>query len=148
MITRFFEEFICFVTQHDHARISLDIFNCFNENLKQKTNNLDALKYSIRNHDSGWIEFDNYPKISNDNKVYSFQDLNQELQNELWFKSINSSINPYSSLLIYEHFKYLSLISSRENSFANDFINKSESLIKKLLPYDLDEIRKTDEFKF
>ena len=129
MITRFFEEFICFVTQHDHARISLDIFNCFNENLKQKTNNLDALKYSIRNHDSGWIEFDNYPKISNDNKVYSFQDLNQELQNELWFKSINSSINPYSS-------------------FANDFINKSESLIKKLLPYDLDEIRKTDEFKF
>ena len=107
MITRFFEEFICFVTQHDHARISLDIFNCFNENLKQKTNNLDALKYYIRNHDSGWIEFDNYPKVSNDNKVYSFQDLNQELQNELWFKSINSSINSYSSLLIYEH---LSLI--------------------------------------
>ncbi|NSW73768.1 DUF3891 family protein [bacterium] len=148
MITRFFEEFICFVTQHDHARISLDIFNCFNENLKQKTNNLDALKYSIRNHDSGWIEFDNYPKVSNDNKVYSFQDLNQELQNELWFKSINSSINPYSSLLIYEHFKYLSLNSSRENSFNDDFINKSESLIKKLLPYDLDEIRETDEFKF
>ena len=64
MITRFFEEFICFVTQHDHARISLDIFNCFNENLKQKTNNLDALKYSIRNHDSGWIEFDKMPQKS------------------------------------------------------------------------------------
>ena len=103
MITREYDEFICLVSQHDHAKISLDIFNFFREEIKKNTKNLEALQYSIRNHDSGWIEFDLHPKISNDNKVFTFQDIDVQLQDDLWLKSISSSINPYSSFLIYKH---------------------------------------------
>ena len=131
MISREFNEFTCLVTQHDHAQVSLDIFNMMNENLKSKSNNIPDLQYAIRNHDCGWIEYDLYPKLSDNNLIYTFQNMENHLQLELWLKSVSSSINPYSSLLISEHFKFLAKQSKTlDITLKKDFIKKSDQLIK------------------
>ena len=148
MITREYDEFICLVSQHDHAKISLDIFNFFREEIKKNTKNLEALQYSIRNHDSGWIEFDLHPKISNDNKVFTFQDIDVQLQDDLWLKSISSSINPYSSFLIYKHFRYLCENSSRDKNDIENFIKSCERLIDERIIDDKKNIIDSEEFKF
>ena len=62
MITKEFLEDICFITQHDHARVSLDLFLMINPEITQGLEELEELKYAIRNHDCGWIEYDSVPK--------------------------------------------------------------------------------------
>jgi len=121
LITKEFLEDICFITQHDHARVSLDIFLMINSEITQGLEQSEELKYAIRNHDYGWIEYDNTPKINESGQIYTFQNMKPGLQNELWLKSVSSSMIPYSGILIAEHFKFLSKnSSSRENE--NDFI--------------------------
>ena len=148
MISREFNEFTCLVTQHDHAQVSLDIFNMMNESLKSKSNNIPDLQYAIRNHDCGWIEYDLYPKLSDNNLIYTFQNMENHLQLELWLKSVSSSINPYSSLLISEHFKFLAKQSKTlDITLKKDFIKKSDQLIGNMFRgYKIPSIE-TDNFK-
>ena len=100
MITKEYNDYLCFITQHDHASISFDIFMYFHEDVVGNLKNNENLKYAIRNHDVGWIEYDKVPKISENREVYTFQNMKQSLQEELWLRSISSAINPYSQLLI------------------------------------------------
>ena len=148
MISREFNEFTCLVTQHDHAQVSLDIFNMMNENLKSKSNNIPDLQYAIRNHDCGWIEYDLYPKLSDNNFIYTFQNMENHLQLELWLKSVSSSINSYSSLLISEHFKFLANQSKTlDITLKKDFIKKSDQLISNMFRgHEIPSIE-TDNFK-
>ena len=148
MITREFNEFTCLVTQHDHAQVSLDIFNMINENLKSKSNNIPDLQYAIRNHDCGWIEYDLYPKLSDNNLIYTFQNMENHLQLELWLRSVSSSINPYSSLLISEHFKFLANQSKTlDITLKKDFIKKSDQLISNMFRGHKIPSIETDSFK-
>src|SRR6056300_72383 len=114
MISREFNEFTCLVTQHDHAQVSLDVFNMMSDSLKSKSENME-------NH----------------------------LQLELWLKSISSSINPYSSLLISEHFKFLASQSKTlDIELKEDFIKKSDQLINNIFRrYKIPSIE-SDNFKF
>jgi hypothetical protein len=129
LITKEFLEDVCFITQHDHARISLDLFLMISPDITQGLETSEELKYAIRNHDCGWIEYDNVPKIDDSGKVYTFQNMKSSLQDELWMKSITSSMIPYSSLLIAQHFKFLSSNSvSRED---NNFVKICDSYISK-----------------
>ena len=139
LITKEFLEDICFITQHDHARVSLDIFLMINSEITQGIEQSEELKYAIRNHDCGWIEYDKIPKTNKSGQIYTFQNMKLGLQNELWLKSVSSSIIPYSALLIAEHFKFLSKNSiSRENE--NDFIKICDSFTKKNYPKLLTDI--------
>ena len=148
MISREFNEFTCLVTQHDHAQVSLDIFNMMNENLKSKSNNIPDLQYAIRNHDCGWIEYDLYPKLSDKNLIYTFQNMENHLQLELWLRSVSSSINPYSSLLISEHFKFLANQSKTlDITLKKDFIKKSDQLIRNMFRGHKIPSIETDSFK-
>ena len=130
MITKEFLEDICFITQHDHARVSLDLFLMINPEITQGLEELEELKYAIRNHDCGWIEYDSVPKTDKSGKVFTFQNMKPSLQDELWMKSITSSVIPYSSLLIAEHFKALSLNSSSRED-GNNFAEICDIYIKK-----------------
>ncbi len=139
MITKEFLEDICFITQHDHARASLDIFSMINHDITQGLEGSEELKYAIRNHDCGWIEYDKTPKTNKNGEIYTFQNMKPNLQNELWLKSISSSIIPYSAILIAEHFKFLNNNSSgREN--INNFNKICNSYIQKSYPDLLKEI--------
>lgn len=130
MITKEFLDDICFITQHDHARVSLDLFLMINPDITQGLEKLEELKYAIRNHDCGWIEYDSAPKTDKLGKVFTFQNMKPSLQDELWMKSITSSVIPYSSLLIAEHFKALSLNSSTRQG-KNNFVELCERYIRK-----------------
>jgi len=148
MISREFNEFTCLVTQHDHAQVSLDIFNMMSDGLKSKSDNIADLQYAIRNHDCGWIEYDLYPKLSDNNLIYTFQNMENHLQLELWLKSVSSSINPYSSLLISEHFKFLANQSKTlDITLKKDFIKKSDQLISNMFRGHKIPSIETDSFK-
>ena len=129
MITKEYNDYLCFITQHDHASISFDIFMYFHEDVVGNLKNNENLKYAIRNHDVGSIEYDKVPKISENREVYTFQNMKQSLQEELWLRSISSAINPYSQLLISEHFKKLHENSKSRNE-DDEFINKASELIE------------------
>ena len=104
LITKEFLDDVCYITQHDHARVSLDLFLMISEDITQGLEASEELKYAIRNHDCGWIEYDTAPKVDENGKVHTFQNMKISLQDELWMTSITSSVIPYSSLLIAEHF--------------------------------------------
>ena len=133
MITKEFFDDICFITQHDHARVSLDLFSMIIPDVTQGLEVSEELKYAIRNHDCGWIEYDTIPKTSKSGDIFTFQNMKPSLQDELWMKSIINSVIPYSSVLIAEHFKALSANSSNRgdkdsfHSKCSDFINKNYS---------------------
>ena len=148
MITKEYNDNLCFITQHDHARVSLDIFFFFSEEVVSGVTNKEELQYAIRNHDCGWIEYDKTPKISENNEVYTFQNMKQSLQEELWLKSISNSIVPYSSLLIAEHFKALFNKSiSRKNTVDNSFNEQCDHKIDSAFLKRKRPSIKTDEFK-
>ena len=48
MITKEFLEDICFITQHDHARVSLDLFLMINPEIKQGLEELEELKNKLK----------------------------------------------------------------------------------------------------
>jgi hypothetical protein len=146
LITKEFLEDICFISQHDHARVSLDLFLLLNEDLTQGLENSEELKYAIRNHDSGWIEYDKIPKTNKDGQVYTFQNMKASLQEELWIKSISNSMFPYSSLLISEHFKILNSKSQRASSNSNSFTSSVDKVVK--LNFGGEEIPSIDSKKF
>ena len=144
LITKEFLDDVCYITQHDHARVSLDLFLMISEDITQGLEASEELKYAIRNHDCGWIEYDTAPKVDENGKVHTFQNMKTSLQDELWMKSITSSVIPYSSLLIAEHFKSLSDNSvSRENK--NNFAQICDSYIAKNYSKLIDDI---DDKKF
>ena len=144
MITKEFLDDVCYITQHDHARVSLDLFLMISEDITQGLEASEELKYAIRNHDCGWIEYDTAPKVDENGRVHTFQNMKTSLQDELWMKSITSSVIPYSSLLIAEHFKSLSDNSvSRENK--NNFAQICDSYIAKNYSKLIDDI---DDKKF
>ena len=130
MITKEFLDDICFITQHDHARVSFDLFLLINPDITKGLEKSEELKYAIRNHDCGWIEYDNAPKVDKLGKIFTFQNMEPDLQDELWMKSISSSIIPYSSLLIAEHFKSLSGSSSTRKA-KNNFIDLCDKYLNK-----------------
>ena len=75
MITKEYKDYICFITQHDHASIALDFFMCFHEDIVGELSQNESLKYAIRNHDVGWIEYDKVPKVSDNREIYTFQNM-------------------------------------------------------------------------
>ncbi|MEC9381520.1 MAG: DUF3891 family protein [Thermodesulfobacteriota bacterium] len=129
MITKEYKDYICFITQHDHASIALDFFMCFHEDIVGELSQNESLKYAIRNHDVGWIEYDKVPKVSDNREIYTFQNMKQSLQEELWLKSIASSLNPYSQLLIAEHFKKLYL-NSKSRKEESKFVDEANQILK------------------
>jgi len=148
LITREYNDNLCFITQHDHARVSLDIFLLFSEEIISGVKNKEELQYAIRNHDCGWIEYDKTPKVSENNEVYTFQNMKQSLQEELWVKSVSNSIVTYSSLLIAEHFKVLYAKSiSRRNATNNSFNERCDYNVGSAFLKEKKPSVKTDEFK-
>ena len=77
-----------------------------------------------------------------------FQNMENHLQLELWLKSVSSSINPYSSLLISEHFKFLANQSKTlDITLKKDFIKKSDQLISNMFRGHKIPSIETDNFK-
>jgi len=148
MITRIYDEDICFVTQHDHAMVSLEILNMISKDILDNSNDIENLKYAVRNHDLGWIDYDKYPKISDTYEVYTFQNVDYEIQNELWLKSISLCNNPYSAILISEHFKYLILNSNRPDNVKKLFIEKADSIIRSMFKGKVPNFDNLNNFKF
>jgi hypothetical protein len=148
LITREYNDSLCFVKQHDHARAALDIFLLFSDEITYGLKNKTELEYAIRNHDCGWIEYDTTPKISDTNQVYTFQNMKQSLQEELWLKSISNAIIPYSSLLIAEHFKALfDQSSSRRDISESSFNKEREHMLSTIFLKQKRPSINTDEFK-
>tara|TARA_B100000959_G_scaffold287314_1_gene371025 strand:- start:6204 stop:7079 length:876 start_codon:yes stop_codon:yes gene_type:complete len=148
LITREYGDSLCFVKQHDHARVALDIFLLFSDEITYGLKNKTELEYAIRNHDCGWIEYDKTPKTSDTNQVYTFQNMKQSLQEELWLKSIANAIIPYSSLLIAEHFKALfSQSTSRRDVSKSSFNKKCEHMLSAIFLRRERPSINTDEFK-
>lgn len=94
-------------TQNDHAKLAGDIMNFWGNDRFSSIKPFEKVIHAINNHDSGWINWDNKPKISTQNHYpVNFMEMNSDEQKEIWINSFEdiSDGKGYSSALIALHF--------------------------------------------
>ncbi|MGI9534389.1 MAG: DUF3891 family protein [Thermodesulfobacteriota bacterium] len=105
-------------TQDDHANLAGDIMNFWGNNQFLSIKPFEEVIFAIRNHDIGWLDWDNRPKINKENNYpANFMEMNSEEQKRIWSKSFEKDLDEhcYSSALIALHFSKLNEKSILDN---------------------------------
>lgn len=95
------------ITQHDHALLSGQVMSHWGNNSFVKPDPYDEVLFAIKEHDSGWKEWDSSPKINTDNGFpANFTEMSPHDQSVIWSKCYRShSIHhPYASAITALHF--------------------------------------------
>lgn len=95
------------ITQHDHAVLSGQIMLHWGNDKFVKPEPYDEVLFAIKEHDSGWKDWDSSPKINTENGFpANFTEMSPHDQAVIWSKCYrsNSSDHPYASALTALHF--------------------------------------------
>ena len=95
------------ITQHDHAGLACEIMGYWGNDSFSKPKPADEVLFAIREHDSGWMEWDALPKL-NPPTGYpaNFMEMESKDQSEIWARcyKAHAGEHPYASSLIALHF--------------------------------------------
>ncbi len=119
MIRKDIEQGWILINQNDHARLSGEIMACWGDGEFPKPEPRDEVLFAIREHDSGWREWDSSPKINPVTQLpMNFLEMNSYEQAEIWKRCFkrHSAEHPYASALIALHFGKLNEKSLNKNS--------------------------------
>ena len=139
MIRRDIERGWILFNQHDHAKLAGEIMNYWGNDDFTPINPKEEVLFAVSNHDSGWIEWDNKPKINKNNKYpMNFMEMYEDEQHDIWVKCFEyfSDNHKYASALIALHFNRFNNISLSKkpgNSSSKKLKNKIESFIDDMI---------------
>ena len=126
-------------TQNDHARLAGDIMNFWGNSRFSSITPFEEVIHAITNHDCGWIDWDNRPRINKENRYpANFMEMETEVQKEIWTKSFEYGLDEhsYSSALIALHFSKLnekSILNHPDDIEALELQKKINNLISSIL---------------
>lgn len=95
------------ITQHNHALLSGQIMAHWGNDKFVNPKPYDEVLFAIREHDSGWKDWDSNPKINTETGFpANFTEMSPHDQSVIWSKCYrtNSSDHPYASALTALHF--------------------------------------------
>ena len=95
------------ITQHDHAILSGQVMTSWGNGKFAKPDPLDEVLFAVKEHDSGWKEWDSNPKINIESGLpANFTEMSPHDQSVIWSKCYrsHSSIHSYASAIIALHF--------------------------------------------
>ena len=106
------------ITQHDHAELSGQIMTHWGNSEFARPNPYDEVLFAVREHDSGWKEWDSLPKINPDTGYpANFTEMSFQDQDDIWRKCYKpySQDQPYASCLVALHFSKFSRNNLRKD---------------------------------
>ena len=119
------------ITQHDHAELSGQIMTHWGNEVFVRPHPYDEVLFAVREHDSGWKEWDSLPKINPETGYpANFTEMSFEDQGDIWRRCYKpySQDHTYASILVALHFSKFN-----RNNLRKDPGNKiAESLHKEL----------------
>ena len=122
------------ITQHDHAELSGQIMTHWGNDMFVRPEPYDEVLFAVREHDSGWKDWDSLPKINPETGYpANFTEMSFEDQGDIWRRCYKpySQDQPYASCLVALHFSKFS-----RNNLRKDPGNQvAESLHKELKKY-------------
>jgi len=95
------------ITQHDHAGLAGEIMECWGNESFSGPEPRDEVLFAIREHDSGWEEWDASPKIDPESgHPANFMEMGSAEHTEIWERSFRApgSEHSYAATLIALHF--------------------------------------------
>lgn len=95
------------ITQHDHALLSGQVMSHWGNDSFIKPEPYDEVLFAVKEHDSGWKEWDSNPKINTENGFpANFTEMSPYDQSVIWSKCYRSHSNdhPYASAIVALHF--------------------------------------------
>lgn len=99
------------ITQHDHAQLSGEIMTHWGNDKFHKPEPYDQVLFAVREHDSGWKDWDSKPKINPESGYpANFTEMSFEDQGDIWRRCYRpySEEQPYASCLVALHFSKFS----------------------------------------
>ena len=122
------------ITQHDHALLSGEIMTHWGNRKFMRPDPYDDVLFAVREHDSGWKQWDSMPKINTESGYpANFTEMSIEDQGDIWRRCYKpySGEQPYASCLVALHFSKFCI-----NNLRKDPGNKiAESLHRELNEY-------------
>ncbi|MDR7075594.1 hypothetical protein J2Y03_000582 [Neobacillus niacini] len=134
MIIREREDSFILITQHDHAKISGEIAQHWEDEYFKGEERKEEAVLAISEHDRGWIEADSAPLWnSHQQKTYTFMDYPLESKIACYKKGIDEveKMSKYASLLCSAH--YASFLQYEENPIAQKFMEDESTRRLRLL---------------
>jgi len=123
------------ITQDDHAKLSGQVIAHWGNNEFAKPEPFDEVLFALREHDSGWKEWDSMPKVNPETGYpANFMEMSSQDQCEIWsrcYKS-HSTTHPYASTLIALHFSKFNQSNIRKdtnNELANSLLNNMKRFV-------------------
>ncbi|MBI2487377.1 MAG: DUF3891 family protein [Deltaproteobacteria bacterium] len=119
MIRKDIEQGWILINQNDHAHLSGEIMAYWGDGKFTKPEPRDEVLFAIREHDSGWREWDSSPKVNPVTQFpMNFLEMNSYNQAEIWKRCFkrHSAEHPYASALIALHFGKLNEKALNKNS--------------------------------
>lgn len=95
------------ITQHDHALLSGQVMSHWGTDMFVQPDPYDEVLFAIKEHDSGWKQWDSNPKINTENGFpANFTEMSPYDQSVIWSKCYRSHCAdyPYASALTALHF--------------------------------------------
>lgn len=140
MIRREEKEGWILIGQHDHAELAGDIMRYWGNGRFAKPRPYDEVLFGVKEHDSGWKEWDRSPKINPENRYpMNFMEMDFQDQYDIWTRCFkkHSAEHPYASALIALHFRRFNekiikkntdnggaeALQSQMNGFISDALN-------------------------
>lgn len=132
------------ISQHDHARLSHKLMSAWNFESFYCPSEFDEVLFALREHDSGWKEWDASPKINPDDGFPAgFTEMEPFEQSDIWRRCIKSfeGSHPYASALIALHFSLFNernLKRAPENPYSLQMRAEIKDLVRRRLGLEFD----------
>lgn len=126
-------------TQHNHANLAGSIMEYWGNDEFCVITPFDEVIFAIKEHDSGWKEWDKMPRINTENNYpANFMEMHLNEQHEIWTKCFerHSKNHKYSSALIALHFAKFNqknVSSNPNNSVSVNLKNRINNFVSKML---------------
>lgn len=138
VIIRKCKEAFVFIEQHDHARVSGDLFTYLADHLMVDSKWRKEVEFAIYQHDCGWIPFDQNPFWDDaKNEPFSFSSFPRSTKTVLYEYGINKveKESKYAALLCSKH--YSSFLDKHPNELVKQFVTNEktrQSRLKEEIP--------------
>jgi len=116
------------IQQHDHARLSGEIFNAFSKDLFHTIPKRNSVEYAIFNHDLGWNAVDKMPFWNDEmGKPYSFMNFPQIPKISFYREGIEkvSKVDAYAGLLCSRHYAHF-ILGGLDTEEARAFVQEEQ----------------------
>ena len=125
LIVRVREKHFVMIEQHHHAQLAGKLFLQLHDELLPSKRWREDIFYAIREHDCGWIHFDEEPFWNDEKNIpYDFNEFPIGPKIVLYEYGINrvEKSSPYAALLCSKH--YVSFIRKRQDETSKQFVKR------------------------